>query len=377
MELPKELTTITATSKTLAAIVFVSLPFIAFFAGNYYQASVTLKSTDTNVVSTPKTSTSSANTVSTSSATADWRTYSNSTYGLSFKYPTTLVLGSSSSANNMLNLEFSSSDKKSNLFVYAATKSADFRYGHGVEGTKRVLEKNVTVGGYTGNLTQYKTDASLQGSDTSLYDSYFITFQDQLVAIEYFGLKDVVTQQQLDQILSTFKFTDQTQTDENTSSQNKISMTIPSDWKTYNKFFGDAYFKFKYPSRYGISDNDPSSGDIYVGKEGSLDTADINSNSKFFASTFTEYNTGSRRVWFKEVLGKYYTDVDLSNLIFDEIVFDNGKSYLKITNWPNEMFKGKAFYLGIQNGISFFVTNGKALSNEDLLRVLSTIEVTK
>lgn len=52
MKFPKELTTITPTSKILAAILFISLPFIGFFLGIRYQQTISPPSIITNY-STP------------------------------------------------------------------------------------------------------------------------------------------------------------------------------------------------------------------------------------------------------------------------------------------------------------------------------------
>lgn len=47
MNLPKELTTVTKTSKTLAYIVFLTLPFIGFFLGIKYQQTLDLANQQT------------------------------------------------------------------------------------------------------------------------------------------------------------------------------------------------------------------------------------------------------------------------------------------------------------------------------------------
>jgi hypothetical protein len=53
MDIPKELTTVTPLSKTLAIIFFVTLPFIGFFLGMRYQALVDISKTETIILPNP------------------------------------------------------------------------------------------------------------------------------------------------------------------------------------------------------------------------------------------------------------------------------------------------------------------------------------
>lgn len=85
MKLPKELTTVTKTSKILAFVVFITLPFLGFFLGMNYQSSLDSASqaptTDPILpkrISTP--------TPSQAINTSTWKTYTNTKYYYSVKF---------------------------------------------------------------------------------------------------------------------------------------------------------------------------------------------------------------------------------------------------------------------------------------------------
>lgn len=86
IKLPKELTTVTKTSKTLAFAVFITLPFLGFFLGTNYQASLDSASqTSTTEPILPKRIPTPA--PSQAIDTSNWKTYINSPYRFTFKYP--------------------------------------------------------------------------------------------------------------------------------------------------------------------------------------------------------------------------------------------------------------------------------------------------
>lgn len=75
MHLPKSFTTVTTLSKTLAFILFITLPVVGFYLG-------TLQSKESSI-SAPKSSTSEKE----ESKTKDWQTYKSKQLGISFRYP--------------------------------------------------------------------------------------------------------------------------------------------------------------------------------------------------------------------------------------------------------------------------------------------------
>lgn len=89
MKLPKELTTVTKTSKILAFIVFITLPFLGFFLGTTYQASLDSASQTsiTEPILPKRTPTPIPSQPLDISDTSTWKTYTNEDLKLSFKYP--------------------------------------------------------------------------------------------------------------------------------------------------------------------------------------------------------------------------------------------------------------------------------------------------
>lgn len=85
MNLPKELTTVTKTSKTLAYIVFLTLPFIGFFLGIKYQQTLDLANQQTTEpVIIKRTPTPTPSQII---DTSNWKTYTSKSYEFSFQYP--------------------------------------------------------------------------------------------------------------------------------------------------------------------------------------------------------------------------------------------------------------------------------------------------
>jgi len=90
MSLPKELTTITPTSKFLAVILFVSLPVVGFLVGMRHQQIV---SSPTIITSYP-TPTIDDTVYTEATQSANWKTYTSEEYGYSIKYPEFLTYNS-------------------------------------------------------------------------------------------------------------------------------------------------------------------------------------------------------------------------------------------------------------------------------------------
>jgi len=85
MKLPDSFTAVTTLSKSLALILFIILPFAGFFLGNKY-------ANLTNVCPIPQPAivVSLPSTVPTTLPYANWATFENEEYGISFKYPQSL-----------------------------------------------------------------------------------------------------------------------------------------------------------------------------------------------------------------------------------------------------------------------------------------------
>lgn len=176
-----------------------------------------------------------------SSTIITWELYSNPEYNVSFKYPSNLIQDPSvynPTPSKMLVLQFYSSDKKIQFNLWTSNLRDDLKDEHGFEGVKQLSIDTVIVGGHNGTLTTYETDTTNQMSENSppsyISEIYVVSLKDMPLDMQYSGPRDSISRQQLDQILSTFKFTDQTSTADTSS------------WKTYQ----GKYYSFKYPSNW-------------------------------------------------------------------------------------------------------------------------------
>ncbi|MCL5411724.1 MAG: hypothetical protein M1150_03215 [Patescibacteria group bacterium] len=257
MELPKELTTVTNTSKILAGIVFITLPFIAFFAGTYYQASITPKSTDNTSVPTSKTSTSSAS----PSATANWKTYTNNLYGYSVKYPKdwTYVENTISTKFYPPNIGSFEGSFENNTIdqskvpvmgieVLTRPFSTSPTSNQNQNGIDLITEyKEMTISGVKGHY--YRTNQCAPKCTIRL--DLPLNVGKKTLSVYATVDSDMAI---FNQILSTFKFTDQSQTDST------------ADWKTYTykstNLSPAIGYTIKYPSTWEIKTETDTGADF-------------------------------------------------------------------------------------------------------------------
>jgi len=249
IKLPRSLTTVTLFSKTLAGIIFIALILTAFFVGTKYQAMTDLiKIKQSNPVITKLSPTPTDNATS-------WQTYRNEEYGFEVKYPgewesPTHFLGNT----QMLDVDVIKIPK--NNFLSAAITNIEIqivadqhacRRGESSEDTYQI-EKNMSINkipfqvatwaytppqfGYEYSTQKnnlcYKITLIFEGENTN---EFWGTVYANRAKNSLFGI--------MDQILSTFKFTDQTDP--------------TSNWKTYK---GAYPINFSYPQNLKLSEGD-------------------------------------------------------------------------------------------------------------------------
>ncbi|MCL5411732.1 MAG: hypothetical protein M1150_03260 [Patescibacteria group bacterium] len=368
MKLPKELTTVTNTSKILAGIVFITLPFIAFFAGTYYQASITPKSTDNTSVSTSKTSTSSAS----PSATANWKT--TTLEKLLFKTPSSWYFQQEQKGKNgSKSIAFAPEDPGGSIDT-PLSYNLSFVPNTTITNQKQKDANNIYM------TIEEDNAVSISGlnftiiSGLAIYPSEkkaaiaFVQYGEDVYSLYTPGGDDLTF---FNQILSTFKFTDQNQTE----------VSIPNSWSTFNKVVEGTNFKLRYPKEFTVKERQLASNssegvDLLNGKGSSAKTV---ASIYLYRDFQYAYKGESRREWLKKNLSSMYSSWDFSNLIFEEISFSNGKSYLKVSGWPQGLsaFNNSSYYMGVQNSLPFYVTGSQYISTEDMQKVLSSVEVSK
>ncbi|MFH1407962.1 MAG: hypothetical protein ABIG91_02900, partial [Patescibacteria group bacterium] len=239
MELPKSLTTVTTLSRILAGVLFVSLPFIGFYLGMKYQASLSPR------VATPRIVPTSVETpTTTSDPTANWEMYSSKLF--SFKYPSSLF--TITEGDGCVKL-------KASLAYLAIKLPGGAIYcgqtGRGAYDIVTDVNETANIGGqqYTSTLG-YTIDSS-KDPDAKTKVSEFFRFEDIFskdLYIEYGGYfndSDKTNYENekkvINQILSTFRFIASPYEENNlpeTSIRTIQHSVIPS-WETYsNEFTG-------------------------------------------------------------------------------------------------------------------------------------------
>jgi hypothetical protein len=161
-----------------------------------------------------------------------------------------------------------------------------------------------------------------------------------------------------------------------------VVQSIPSDWQTYDRLFGVATFTFQYPPGYVVSDTDVQNGQIYIFQENDFSfPAPIVIDSLNRTFYFQEYQSGSVEDWFIDNIQIVYPDTDFSQLAVEETKLQGGKTYLKISNWPEAMeqintnlFTG-TWYIHADPAVSYYLVDNGRMNEETIERILSTLQV--
>jgi hypothetical protein len=198
---------ITSILVLVTAAVFMSIGYFAGTNVNKETSDLATPTTSTTAVAKKSASVTTTASATTTSATADWKAYTNKTYGFSFKYPVSLstitdkIPESVSTENSpSKNLEISGTGKIITVWANPA--------GFGLEGANDF---------YTASISGGKIVVSKKDRNTEIADSDE-TAQAVVGLMEYNGLSYMISYSypsdsrtaslvEFDQILSTFQFT--------------------------------------------------------------------------------------------------------------------------------------------------------------------------
>lgn len=214
--------------KTSTALIIIFATAVIFGGGalayyNYAQPTTYDYEGQSNAVVTPKKTATATTTTTTPSTpkdeTADWKTYENSTYGFSFKYPKSLVLNDQSTkdSNKFVSLATADNPSKQALFNVLINPSEQENTQTWKLGLDEILQAKINNTSISEQKkTTLATKPAYEGLDLGIVTSYMIFAKngDNLFEL-LFGLTDkdtleaakaTLTSTQKN-ILSTFKFT--------------------------------------------------------------------------------------------------------------------------------------------------------------------------
>lgn len=216
MKLPKELTTVTKTSKTLAYIVFLILPFIGFFLGMTYQQTLDLANQQattepllTKRASTPtpyQTSTSREQT--SSEDTSNWKTYISLNGKYQFQYPNDVAISEEKQLRTDLFENYTyikKGDQRLATIIFFASSNTEYPTLDDFAKRERLQRDDlpdqtkdiISIS----NTTAYKFKLDSYGNPGPVV---IIKLNNQYIHFINQGF------QNFDQVLQTFKFLDQT-----------------------------------------------------------------------------------------------------------------------------------------------------------------------
>jgi hypothetical protein len=162
--------------------------------------------TATTVADDSATVTESASTTTTADMTANWKTYTNDTYGFSFRYPNTFAVSEDKNYTSLDNKNAQTIIIKNSTNSLTVWINPD---GFGLEGASDRYTANIANGKI--NVTekiQNQPSEEFPVLDGRVVLSNMLHNNDTLVAAYNFDIKDrVVELTTFDQILSTFQFT--------------------------------------------------------------------------------------------------------------------------------------------------------------------------
>ena len=202
----------------LAILILVAVLLGAIIiAGYYYFIPEDRANKNTNQVA--------VNTNTTADETKDWQTYVNDTFGYSLKYPSDWVVDGADPRNVIIK---NTADKTDNFLTIKVESGdptpGDLGYSEAYERT------SVLIGGHNSN----KFSCFLYHEEATFYTYYLNSGADRYI-LSYRGNQTSLVPI-YEQIVSTFKFTDET-----------------ADWQTYTNTVYS--YQIKYPKAYEVKDD--------------------------------------------------------------------------------------------------------------------------
>lgn len=230
MTLPKELTTITPVSKFLTLVLLLSLPFVGFFLGLRYERQFTqylenrvsvdqykVKTRPSPTLIPSPESTASADTASPDSIGANWKTYIDNNDHYSFKYPSDWDLKEKDSTYQWIRLSPKVNPCDTTLYPndceYAQLITISVKDNPKDLSIEEFADPNNSFGMNFKNINVDGVDAKRTSDRPGQFINEDVYIKKggkifQITLIKNTAVKEIPIKM-FDQILSTFRFTDQ------------------------------------------------------------------------------------------------------------------------------------------------------------------------
>lgn len=210
---------------SLVAILFVSVLYFLYL--NFTKKPEVVYVPQTGKITLP-------NTVPTvSQQTADWKTYTNKTYGFSFQYPSTSTVSSHTYTGYLASFiinKISPTDQYTDITFYVGNTDESLK----IDRTdKNITVKDITISGL--NAMQ----VSMPLGQNPAQELVYFSNNGKYFSFQFVGdTKGTVALNNFSQILSTFKFTDSTANTNKLETYTDINygfqLSYPSNWKRIN-----------------------------------------------------------------------------------------------------------------------------------------------
>ncbi len=229
--------------------------------------------------------------------TANWKTYTDSQNGFSFKYPSSLYVKISNKfpnsifvMQNNIDIEKASEGPVSDLTIHVEKgNNIPAAFDNVKQNLHNPLDQNLTIDGASGRGISGTMSGNLEGT----FNSNVVILKDnKVITLNFYEYNDKFSKAIFNQILSTFKFTDTNQT------------TDTSIWKTYtNSTVG---FSFRYPTDWKEVDVTDHSGDLYLPKNVQPSIDFIFLSKTFLNGHFPTYSGSSKPITVDGIAGWKY-----------------------------------------------------------------------
>jgi len=201
---------------TFIIVILIGAAFATWYflmgPGKKVATSTTTATTTPAATTTTTTTPSTTTTTTTPTATADWQTYTNDTYGFSFKYPKDYSVTEDQKSGTVI-INYPTGGLSRGMTIWTKSSNINDEYNKLKTSTGYTVTTDKTIGGVVWKSLSYDPKNDTKAGDAGKENIYFVEKNGKLYQIvanigePLENITAVQADKNVDQILSTFTFT--------------------------------------------------------------------------------------------------------------------------------------------------------------------------